>query len=62
MDQNREGSFYSNEYNSSNLEIPIVGYEIMEERARFTVWFIINTIRNRFICDWIKGVQIKDRK
>lgn len=26
--------------NSDNLRIPIVGYEIMEERARFTVsWF-----------------------
>lgn len=30
---------YSNNdlINGNNIEIPIVGYEIMEERARFTV-------------------------
>lgn len=32
-------SLYSNNdvINGNNIEIPIVGYEIMEERARFTV-------------------------
>lgn len=41
MNGERDTNFFSNEFNLDNLEIPIVGYEIMEERARFTVLFSI---------------------
>lgn len=36
--QNEENeNYYTGEIDLNNLQIPIVGYEVMEERARFTV-------------------------
>lgn len=34
---------------NNNIEIPIVGYEIMEERARFTVSIDI-TLHKNYVC------------
>lgn len=47
MPMNEENdNFYScvGEIDPNSIQIPIVGYEIMEERARFTVCFFLNAI------------------
>lgn len=44
---NEDDNFYScvGEIDPTNIQIPIVGYEIMEERARFTVCFCLYIIQ-----------------